>query len=104
MKPEKELKQIATRVRMDIIRECAHAQSGHPGGSLGAAEMKAVIDYVSVSGKPCYIRGTRSKVDDVFAEGTICDVRKINALKMAEGQQYSQLDSWCRHHSRQLNN
>ncbi len=45
-----------------------------------ATEMKAVVDYVAKSHKPCYIRGTRSKVDDVFAEGSVKDVTKINVL------------------------
>jgi transketolase len=45
MKTNPELKQIANRVRIDVIKECAHAQSGHPGGSLGAADILTYIYF-----------------------------------------------------------
>jgi transketolase len=35
----RELKEHAVNIRMNIIREIANAQSGHPGGSLGAADI-----------------------------------------------------------------
>ena len=35
---EKELKNLATRIRMDIIESVHAAKSGHPGGSLSIAE------------------------------------------------------------------
>ena len=42
---EKELKNIATRVRMDILDETHSAKSGHPGGSLSIADIdrKSVV-------------------------------------------------------------
>ena len=43
-----------------------------------AAEMKAVVDYVAGSGVPCYIRGTRSRVEDVYPEGNVPDVTKVH--------------------------
>jgi transketolase len=43
-------------------------------------ETKAVIDYVAQSGKPCYVRLGRSKVEDVFKEDEKLDVTKIHVL------------------------
>ncbi|MSS59845.1 transketolase, partial [Erysipelotrichaceae bacterium Oil+RF-744-GAM-WT-6] len=34
-----ELKQHARNIRKNIVKEIANAQSGHPGGSLGAADI-----------------------------------------------------------------
>jgi transketolase len=39
MNSTEQLKQIATQVRRDIVRMVHHAQSGHPGGSLGCADL-----------------------------------------------------------------
>lgn len=41
----KELKAIATQVRRDIIRQTAGASSGHPGGSLGCADLLTVLYF-----------------------------------------------------------
>ncbi len=43
----KELKSIATQVRRDVLRMVHGAQSGHPGGPLGCADLFAAL-YFSV--------------------------------------------------------
>ncbi|MBQ9416598.1 MAG: transketolase [Clostridia bacterium] len=40
---EKELKKLATRIRMDVIEETHAAKSGHPGGSLSIADLLAYL-------------------------------------------------------------
>ncbi len=39
MKDIQRLKDISSQVRRDIIRQVHHAKSGHPGGSLGCADL-----------------------------------------------------------------
>ena len=39
------LKKIACDIRVDIIRQTYHANSGHPGGSLSAAEILTVLYF-----------------------------------------------------------
>lgn len=46
-----------------------------------AAETMAVIEYVSKTDKPCYVRLGRSGVDDVYSEDTKFDFSKIKVLK-----------------------
>lgn len=41
----KELKRIATEVRKDILKMVANAGSGHPGGSLSAADILTVLYF-----------------------------------------------------------
>ncbi len=43
MKTVKELKDFATQVRRDIIRMINNANSGHPGGALGATDYLTVL-------------------------------------------------------------
>ncbi len=38
-------KQIARDIRIDIIKETYHAGSGHPGGSLSAADIMTVLYF-----------------------------------------------------------
>lgn len=38
-----ELKDVASQVRRDIIRMVHACQSGHPGGSLGAADIVTAL-------------------------------------------------------------
>lgn len=40
-----ELKSIASQVRRDIVRQVADAQSGHPGGSLGCADLLVALYF-----------------------------------------------------------
>ena len=44
MKKE-ELQQIARQVRKDVLWEIFSAQSGHPGGSLSAADLGTVLFF-----------------------------------------------------------
>ncbi len=45
MKDENQLKQIASQIRRDIIRQVAAVNSGHPGGSLGCADLFTVLYF-----------------------------------------------------------
>ena len=45
MKSIKDLKQIATQVRRDILRMTTLAKSGHPGGSLGTADWFVAMNF-----------------------------------------------------------
>jgi transketolase len=45
MKSTSELQSIASQVRRDIIRMTAQAQSGHPGGSLGCADLFTALYF-----------------------------------------------------------
>ncbi|MBK9270971.1 MAG: transketolase [Saprospiraceae bacterium] len=45
MKTITELKQIASQVRRDIIRQTWKAKSGHPGGSLGCADFMTALYF-----------------------------------------------------------
>jgi transketolase len=49
---EKELKNIATRVRMDILDETHSAKSGHPGGSLSIADIVTVLYFEEMNIDP----------------------------------------------------
>ena len=40
-----QLKKIASQVRRDIIRQTAGAKSGHPGGSLGCADLLTALYF-----------------------------------------------------------
>ena len=40
-----QLQKIATQVRRDIVRQVADAQSGHPGGSLGCADLFVALYF-----------------------------------------------------------
>ncbi len=40
-----ELKQHATNIRKNILKQVANANSGHPGGSLGAADILTVLYF-----------------------------------------------------------
>ena len=43
-----ELKKIANRIRCDIIWSLAHAQSGHPGGSLSATDLTVALYFYAL--------------------------------------------------------
>ena len=49
---EKQLKNIATRVRMDILTQTHSAASGHPGGSLSIAELVTYLYFVEMNVDP----------------------------------------------------
>lgn len=45
MKSEQELSRIATQIRRDIVRMVYGVQSGHPGGSLGCADLFTALYF-----------------------------------------------------------
>lgn len=47
-----ELKKIATQVRRDIVRMVHACQSGHPGGSLGCADLLTALYYEQMQINP----------------------------------------------------
>lgn len=52
MVEEKELRQRAQTIRQDIIRMVSHAQSGHPGGALGLADIFAALYFEVLHHRP----------------------------------------------------
>lgn len=49
-----ELKSIASQVRRDIVRQVADAQSGHPGGSLGCADLFVALYFEIMKHDPSF--------------------------------------------------
>ncbi len=49
---EKEIKHMANEIRKDIIEETYNAGSGHPGGSLSAADLLAVLYFDKMNVNP----------------------------------------------------
>lgn len=47
-------------------------------------QTKAVIEYVSKTKTPCYVRLGRSKVDDVYPEGTEFDFSKVRVVNQGK--------------------
>jgi len=60
-----ELKNIASQIRRDIVRLVHAVQSGHPGGSLGCADLLTALyfDIMDYSSKPFLMEG---KNEDIF--------------------------------------
>ena len=71
------LKKIARDIRIDIIRETYHAGSGHPGGSLSAADIMTVLYFQEMNidpanpkkGRQGQIRSLKGTCD----AGALCD-------------------------------
>jgi transketolase len=61
----KELEQIASQVRRDIVRMVAGANSGHPGGSLGCADFLTVLYFDEMNHNPTDFK-MDGKEEDVF--------------------------------------
>jgi transketolase len=61
-----ELKQIAMQVRRDIIRMVHAAKSGHPGGSLGCADLMTALYFNILNTTPESISDTGSGEDMFF--------------------------------------
>lgn len=59
-----ELKRIASQVRRDIIRETFASQSGHPGGSLGCADLLTALYFHVMDHDPSF--NMEGKGEDVF--------------------------------------
>jgi transketolase len=60
-----ELKRIASQVRRDIIRMVHACQSGHPGGSLGCADLMTALYFHELHHDPSDFR-MEAKGQDVF--------------------------------------
>lgn len=65
MADTKQLKTIATQVRRDIVRMVAGVNSGHPGGSLGAADVLTALYFEVMNLDPKTFTKT-GKGEDVF--------------------------------------
>ena len=59
-----ELERIASQVRRDIIRQVAGANSGHPGGSLGNADLLTALYFDVMKHDPSF--NMEAKGEDVF--------------------------------------
>ena len=59
-----ELKDIATQIRRDIVRMVHHAQSGHPGGSLGCADFFTALYFKVMDRHPEFTMD--GKNEDLF--------------------------------------
>jgi len=59
-----QLKQIASQVRRDIIRQTHFASSGHPGGSLGCADFLAAMYFEILDHNPAF--NMEGKNEDLF--------------------------------------
>ena len=49
MKDTKDLIEVATQVRRDIIRMVTQAASGHPGGSMSSADILTALYFNATS-------------------------------------------------------
>ena len=63
----KELKSIASQVRRDIVRMVHACQSGHPGGSLGCADLLVALYFYEMKiseekGEDGYLKFSRAWV------------------------------------------
>jgi transketolase len=70
----KELQDIASQVRRDIIRMTNGAASGHPGGSLGCADFLTALYFETMNHRPQFHMDAEN--EDVFflSNGHICPV------------------------------
>jgi len=60
----KELERIASQVRRDIIRQVHLCQSGHPGGSLGNADLLTALYFEVMENDPSF--NMKGKGEDIF--------------------------------------
>lgn len=58
------LKQIASQVRRDIIRQVAAVNSGHPGGSLGCADLFTALYFNIMDHDPAF--NMKGEGEDLF--------------------------------------
>ena len=65
MKDIEALKSIATQVRRDIVRMTHGAASGHPGGSLGCADLMTALYFRILDHQP-HPFSMHGKDEDVF--------------------------------------
>lgn len=60
----KELERIASQVRRDIVRQVFLCQSGHPGGSLGNADLLVALYFEVMKHDPSF--NMKAEGEDVF--------------------------------------
>lgn len=60
----KELNRIASQVRRDIVRQVHACQSGHPGGSLGCADILTALYFEIMKHDPAF--NMEGKGEDMF--------------------------------------
>ena len=58
------LKEIASQVRRDIVRQTYFATCGHPGGSLGCADLMVALYFEVMDHDPAF--NMEGKAEDVF--------------------------------------
>jgi len=59
-----ELQRVASQVRRDIIRQVHRCQSGHPGGSLGNADLLTALYFEVMENDPSF--NMEGKGEDIF--------------------------------------
>ncbi len=64
MKDITELKSIASQVRRDILRQVHACNSGHPGGSLGCADLLTALYFNIMNHNPSF--NMKAEGEDVF--------------------------------------
>jgi transketolase len=64
MKDIQSLKSLATQIRRDVLRMTHGAQSGHPGGSLGCADLLTVLYFRVMRHNPNF--DMKGKDEDLF--------------------------------------
>jgi transketolase len=69
-----ELKDIATQIRRDIVRMVHHAQSGHPGGSLGCTEFFTALYFKIMKHNPHFTMAGNDEDIFILSNGHISPV------------------------------
>lgn len=72
-KPVAELERIANQLRQDVIRMTCEASSGHPGGSLGAADLIAALYFHAMRIDPKNI-AWKDRDRFILSKGHACPV------------------------------
>ena len=75
MKTTKELQNIATQIRRDILRMTTNAKSGHPGGSMGTADWFTAMQFNILEADPAHFTMGGNGEDMLFvSQGHITPV------------------------------
>ncbi len=70
----KELKDIATQIRRDIVRMVHAVQSGHPGGSLGCTDYFTALYFSIMKHKPAFNMDANDEDVFILSNGHISPV------------------------------
>lgn len=99
-----DLSQISSQVRRDIIRMIHHAASGHPGGSLGAADFLVALYFVIMKPDPNKFTMNGTGEDLFFLSNGHLSAAWYSVLarygyfKLAELETFRKLDSRLQGH------